>query len=123
MITKPGIVEKGWGREQIFVSNLEYCGKFLIFDRAGAKFSMHFHAKKHETWHVISGKFVVLWIDTSNASGQETYLNPGDTWTNDRNLPHQLICLEPGRIVEVSTADNSTDNYRVAPGDSQLGGQ
>jgi hypothetical protein len=34
-------------------------------------------------------------------------------------LPHQLVCLEAGVVLEVSTADSVEDNHRVAPGDSQ----
>jgi hypothetical protein len=34
-------------------------------------------------------------------------------------MPHQLICIEEGTIIEVSTPDSVEDNYRVLPGDSQ----
>jgi len=34
-------------------------------------------------------------------------------------VPHQLICIEAGTVVEVSTYDDPDDNYRVIPGDSQ----
>jgi len=34
-------------------------------------------------------------------------------------VPHQLICLESGTVVEVSTPDSVEDNYRIIPGDSQ----
>ena len=35
-------------------------------------------------------------------------------------LPHQLLCLEQGTIIEVSTPDSIEDNYRVEKGDSQV---
>ena len=54
-----GFVEKGWGSENIWATNDKYCGKMLNF-KAGAKFSMHFHAKKDETWYVIMGRFVAV---------------------------------------------------------------
>ena len=38
------IVNKGWGKEIIFVNNGEYCGKILCFDEL-KKFSMHFHMR------------------------------------------------------------------------------
>lgn len=113
-----GYVEKGWGHELIWCTNDKYCGKMLHFN-TGAKFSMHFHAEKDETWHVLSGKFVVKWIDTSNASVHENELLPGSTWHNPPLLPHQVICLEEGTIIEVSTPDSVEDNYRVMKGDSQ----
>jgi hypothetical protein len=34
-------------------------------------------------------------------------------------LPHQLMCVEAGSIIEVSTPDSVEDNYRVEKGDSQ----
>lgn len=110
--------EKGWGHELIWASNDLYCGKFLNFNR-DARFSMHFHAAKDETWYVLSGKFRVVYIDTKDASQHEQVLEQGDTWHNPPLLPHQLVCLETGTIVEVSTADSKEDNYRVAKGDSQ----
>ena len=113
-----GYVEKGWGHEFIFATNDKYCGKILTFN-AGAKFSMHFHAKKDETWFVMSGKYTVRYIDTKTAEELEVVLEPGNVWRNLPLFPHQIICLEEGVIVEVSTPDSVEDNYRVAKGDSQ----
>ena len=113
-----GKVTKGWGQEEIWVTNGDYCSKFLHFE-AGSMFSMHFHAEKVESWYVISGKFVVEWISTSNAKIHQKTLCVGDTWHNERHVPHRLICLEQGTILEVSTPDSIEDNYRVMPGDSQ----
>jgi mannose-6-phosphate isomerase-like protein (cupin superfamily) len=113
-----GFVPKGWGSEMIFATNDKYCGKFLQFNE-GAKFSMHFHAEKDETWYVLSGRFTVIVINTANASQTEYELSAGDTWHNPPLLPHQLVCIEAGTIIEVSTPDSVEDNYRVGKGDSQ----
>lgn len=113
-----GNVRKGWGSEEIWVTNENYCSKFMHF-RKGAKFSMHFHDKKVESWYVLSGRFIVSWINTNNATTDTQALNVGDIWHNDRLQPHQLYCDEEGTILEVSTADSVEDNYRVFPGDSQ----
>ena len=113
-----GVVEKGWGSELIWATNDLYCGKIMNFNQ-GARFSMHFHAVKDETWFVLSGEFIVKCIDTTNAKPFEVKLNAGDTWRNLPFAPHQLVCLEEGSIVEVSTPDSVEDNYRVLPGDSQ----
>ena len=115
-----GFVQKGWGHEYIFAINDKYCGKLLKFD-THAKFSMHFHAKKDETWFVLSGRFLVKYINTLNAEHKEIMLTEGDTWRNEPLEPHQIICLEEGTIIEVSTPDSVEDNYRVLPGDSQNG--
>lgn len=113
-----GFVEKGWGHEFIFATNDKYCGKLLKFNK-GARFSMHFHAHKDETWYVLNGKFEVKYIQTKDASIRNTILNEGDVWRNEPLEPHQVICLEEGTIIEVSTPDSVEDNYRVLPGDSQ----
>lgn len=113
-----GLVEKKWGSEMIFATNDMYCGKLMNF-KSGSMFSMHFHHKKDETWHVLSGKFIVKYIDTTNADVHIKELNVGDTWHNPPLLPHQVICIEKGTIIEVSTADSVEDNYRVIKGDNQ----
>ena len=113
-----GLVKKGWGHEYIFATNDLYCGKLLHFNK-DAKFSMHFHDEKDETWLILEGKFEVRYIDTKDGSVHTKLLNQGDTWRNFPLEPHQLVCLEEGLIVEVSTPDSVEDNYRVMPGDSQ----
>ena len=113
-----GKVEKGWGHEEIFVTNDLYCGKILDFNE-GAQFSMHFHKIKDETWYVIEGEFELTIIHTANATEKTYLLKQGDTWRNYPCMPHQLKCLKKGRIFEISTADSINDNYRIRPGDSQ----
>jgi len=113
-----GFVEKKWGHELIWCTNDKYCGKLMKFN-TGSKFSMHFHAEKDETWYVLDGRFEVHWINTTDASRDSRVLVPGDTWRNEPLFPHQLICVEEGTIIEVSTPDSVEDNYRVQPGDNQ----
>lgn len=113
-----GFVKKGWGNELIFATNEKYCGKLLNFNE-GSKFSMHFHSEKDESWYILTGKFLVKYIDTKTANQITVELNTGDSWHNPPLLPHQVICIESGTIIEVSTPDSVQDNYRVMPGDSQ----
>ncbi len=113
-----GYVNKGWGSELIWATNDKYCGKLMKFNK-DAKFSMHFHAQKDETWYVLSGKFEVKYIMTQDASMKSQILEIGSVWRNEALEPHQIICLEEGTIIEVSTPDSVEDNYRVMPGDSQ----
>jgi mannose-6-phosphate isomerase-like protein (cupin superfamily) len=113
-----GFVEKGWGSELIWATNDKYCGKLMNFN-TGAQFSMHFHSEKDETWYVLSGKFVVKMINTTNAEPYKQELNAGDVWRNLPLMIHQLVCVEQGTIIEVSTPDSVEDNYRVGKGDSQ----
>lgn len=113
-----GLVEKGWGSELIWVTNDKYCSKFLNFNQ-GARFSMHFHSEKTETWYVLSGKFEIETINTKTAQTHSKILGTGGVHHNDVLVPHRIVCLEAGTIIEVSTPDSVEDNYRVMPGDSQ----
>jgi len=115
-----GKVDKGWGFELIWATNDKYCGKIMVFEKVGSKFSMHFHKEKDETWFVNNGRFLLKWINTKDATLHEQELKEGDTWHNPPLQPHQLIALEEGSsITEVSTADSVEDNYRIVRGDSQ----
>jgi mannose-6-phosphate isomerase-like protein (cupin superfamily) len=115
-----GMVKKGWGYEIIWATNDKYCGKLMVFERPRAKFSMHFHREKDETWFVNAGQFMLRWIDTKTATLHEKLLKEGDVWHNPPLQPHQLEALQPNSIIfEVSTADSVEDNYRIMPGDSQ----
>ena len=114
------LIKKGWGAEYIFASNDLYCGKILAFDKAGSKFSMHFHSIKDETWFVLDGSFELTIINTENAEREIIKLSKFDSFRVKPLVPHQLKALQDtSYIVEVSTADSVEDNYRVAPGDSQ----
>jgi mannose-6-phosphate isomerase-like protein (cupin superfamily) len=112
------IIKKGWGSEIIFANNDKYCGKLLTFNK-GSKFSMHFHLLKDETWYLNSGKILLKWIDTRDASKHEMLLEPGDVWRNKPCEPHQVEAIEDSVIFEVSTTHYDYDSYRIEPGDSQ----
>ena len=115
-----GKIDKGWGYELIWASNDLYCGKIMVFEKVGSKFSMHFHKEKDESWFVNNGRFLLNYIDTNTAEYKSMELTEGMTWRNPPLMPHQLVCMEPGSsITEVSTADSVEDNFRIAPGDSQ----
>jgi mannose-6-phosphate isomerase-like protein (cupin superfamily) len=110
------IVEKGWGKEIIFVNNPEYCGKILCFHK-NKRFSMHYHLQKKETWYVAKGRFILHWIDTATGVSYSEYLDVGDVITNERGEPHQLIALEDSEVFEVSTRHYDEDSYRIHKGD------
>ena len=111
-------VPKCWGKEVIIENNEFYCGKLLCFNK-GAKFSMHYHMIKDETWYVDKGEFLYRWIDTETADVIEQKLIIGDTVRQRPGQPHQLEALTDGVIFEVSTTHSDSDSYRVWKGDSQ----
>jgi len=113
-ITTPKIVTKVWGYEMWIHNDSDYCGKLLVFNKAGNKFSMHYHMKKKETWFVQSGSFLFKWIDVENGRIESTTMVNGDSVLIERGLPHQLIALEDNStIFEVSTEHFDEDSYRI----------
>lgn len=111
-------IPKGWGEEIIICNHGLYCGKLLKFKK-GAKFSMHYHMVKDETWYVDEGEFIYRWIDTESAEVVEKQLKVGDSVRQLPGQPHQLEALTDGVVFEVSTQHFDSDSYRVWKGDSQ----
>ena len=112
-------VPKKWGCEVIVHNSELYCGKLLYFGK-GSKFSMHFHAKKTETWYVQSGRFRLKYIDTLTGDIMESVISVGMVIHIPTLQPHQLIALSDGCIFEVSTQHFDGDSYRIDKGDNQL---
>jgi len=117
------VVPKEWGNEIWIENNESYCGKILNFKK-GAKFSLHFHVLKSETFYVINGKFRLYYLDTDTAEKKEKIIYDGDVVDIPVGCPHQLECLDTGSkdygiIAEFSTQHFDEDSYRVLPGDSQ----
>lgn len=118
-LNSDNIVEKKWGREIILHNDENYCGKLLQFNK-GAKFSMHFHMKKVETFYVNKGKLVLKYIDTKDATTFTRELNVGDVIEIEPSDPHQIFAEEDSEIIEISTQHFDSDSYRIDKGDSQL---
>jgi len=118
-IKKSVKVLKGWGYELHIHNDDGYCGKILHF-KAKGEMSTHYHIDKSETWYILKGNFYVSGIHPDTA--EEYYFNAteGDIIDIKRGTIHSLRCeSESGDIMEVSTPDDSEDNYRVYKGDSQ----
>lgn len=115
-----GKVDKGWGFEIVFANNDKYCGKLLVFERAGAKTSLVFHKEKAKSWFVNAGKFKITFIDVATGEVKEAVIDEGKTVDFGPLGPHQIEALVAGSIIfEVGTADYVEDRFRLAPGDSQ----
>jgi mannose-6-phosphate isomerase-like protein (cupin superfamily) len=113
-IQTPKRVEKKWGSELWIHNDTDYCGKLLVFNNSGNKFSMHYHMIKDETWYVQNGAFQFDWIDTENGERCYTQLQKGDIVEIKKGLPHQLTALlDDSTIFEVSTQHFDDDSYRI----------
>ena len=116
-----GQVKKGWGFELVWANNDKYCGKLLIFDRAGAKTSLVFHKEKAKSWFINAGKFKITFIDVATGEVKEAVLDEGKTVDFGALGPHQVEALVADSIIfEVGTADYVEDRFRLAPGDTQM---
>ena len=115
-----GKVDKGWGFELVFANNDKYCGKLLIFERAGAKTSLVFHKEKAKSWFINAGKFKVKFIDVATGEVKEAVLEEGQTADFGQLGPHQIESLVANSVIfEVGTGDYVEDRFRLAPGDTQ----
>jgi mannose-6-phosphate isomerase-like protein (cupin superfamily) len=113
-IQHPKRVDKKWGYELWIHNDTDYCGKLLVFNNSGDKFSMHYHMIKDETWYVQKGAFQFDWIDTENGERCYTQIQEGDVIEIKKGLPHQLTALtEQATVFEVSTQHFDEDSYRI----------
>jgi len=115
-----GKVDKGWGFEIVFANNEKYCGKLLVFDKAGAKTSLVFHKEKAKSWFINAGRFKVTFIDVTTGEIKQSELSEGQTADFGPLGPHQIEALvDNSMIFEVGTADHIEDRFRLSPGDTQ----
>ena len=112
-------VGKAWGSETIIHNGDGYCGKILTF-KPHAKFSLHFHVQKTESWYVGSGELTLRFIDTKNSDNYFCTLTKGCVVHIPPGVPHQLTAGASGAVVfEASTPHKDSDSYRIEGGDSQ----
>ena len=115
-----GKVDKGWGFELVFANNDKYCGKLLVFERAGAKTSLVLHKDKSKSWFINAGRFKLTFIDVATGETKHAELEEGKTVDFGALGPHQLEALVANSIIfEVGTSDYVEDRFRLVPGDTQ----
>jgi mannose-6-phosphate isomerase-like protein (cupin superfamily) len=114
---QPRIVQKGWGHEEWFHNDWDYCGKVLHF-HPGKRCSLHFHLEKTETFYAVQGAVRVTLIHGDGTRDAFT-MTVGEALEVPPGLVHQ-IHNEGGidaRVVEASTQHFDSDSYRVERGD------
>ena len=113
---KPKKVDKEWGYELWLANNEaeDYCGKILYIE-PGYSSSMHYHAKKHETFYILEGELIVEVIDTEPTERHAHILGEGSTFVIDRFVPHQLSASGgvPAKFIEISTFHDDNDSHRL----------
>ena len=81
--------------------------------------SSHYHIDKTETWYIAKGHVIISGIYPTIAEKYEIEAKVGDVIHINRGVIHQIFAIKESDVFEISTPDNSEDNYRVGKGDSQ----
>jgi len=95
------IVEKPWGREEIWAETDKYVGKYLYIN-PGHRLSLQYHKNKMETIRVLNGELI---LETAN--GVLQVLNQGDIFHVSPGTIHRFGASEKvgAVLVEVSTPE------------------
>lgn len=113
-ITPKGKQDKKWGFEVVWASNDKYCGKILVFEKAGVKTAMSMHKEKFKSWFVNGGKIRLNFIDTQTGQFKTSVLTEGMTFEAGPLAPYQVECLEDNTMIfEVGTPDDITDKFFI----------
>lgn len=96
------IVQKPWGREEIFAENERYAGKLLHL-AAGHSLSLQYHERKDETLYVLEGD--VLLLVEEDGTMRERRLGPGESYRIRPGIKHRMRAEQPCVIFEVSSPE------------------
>jgi len=108
-------VKKDWGSETWLANNEkeDYCGK-ILYIKNGKSTSMHFHAKKHESFYILEGTLCIHIINTRTTEITAHYIKQGERFVMERFVPHKLeACEGPVNFIEISTFHEDNDSYRI----------
>jgi len=108
-------VEKDWGYEIWLANNKQenYCGK-ILYIKEGKSTSMHFHAKKHESFYILEGTLCIHTVDTETTETTPCYIKEGQSFEMGRLVPHKLEAFKGSvKFIEISTFHEDNDSYRV----------
>ena len=112
---KPKLVEKRWGSE-LWTANdsvHDYCGKILHI-KEGHSTSMHYHEKKHETFHILEGTLKVEYINTTEGTLNSINVCEGESMKLPVLTPHKLYAFEGSvTFIESSTYHMDSGSFRI----------
>lgn len=104
------LVEKVWGWEYWIINCEHYCGKLLIVKKDHIC-STHFHQKKHETFHILSGHLYMEY-DVDFVDRTSWRMTAGDTLIVPQFTKHAFGGITETRFLEFSTQHFEDDSYR-----------
>ena len=95
------IVDKPWGREEIFAETANYVGKILSISK-GEALSLQYHERKEETLRVLDGELELVTGPAADrlqsqrlCEGAVFHIEPGEL--------HRMVAITDCRLLEVST--------------------
>lgn len=104
------VVNKVWGWEYWIVNCQFYCSKFLKIKKDHIC-STHYHQKKHETFHILSG-YVYMEYDSNFVDRTYWRMTTGDTIIIPPFTKHAFGGITDALMLEVSTQHFDDDSYR-----------
>lgn len=128
-MNSPEVVAKQWGEERIVVNRRlgkgeeGYCGKIMVL-RDGMRCSLHWHRRKDEVFHVLSGRMIVELSEPGVAHLLEhgielrtsrCVVGPGESVLVPPCTVHRFTGLGDCTFVEFSTPDDPSDSHRLEP--------
>lgn len=117
-LQKLGKIDKHWGYEIVWANNEFYCGKILVFEKAGSKTTLTLTKNRKRSWFVQHGRFKLIFIDIATGKGGETIIEEGKTVDIAEMSPHSLEALTPNSMIfEVGMPDDIKDNFKLSPDD------
>lgn len=112
-VLEPRHVKKKWGYETHIVNHVLYCGKILTVSQRKVACSLHYHAKKHETFHILRGALHLQTLLPTGRTGGYI-LKAGSTLVLPPRTAHRFwIEGEVCDFIEVSTMDDPDDSIRI----------
>jgi len=91
---------KDWGEEWLVAETDAYIGKLLRM-KAGFSGPLQYHVKKDETFHLLSGRALVRYVDEDNHL-RTAVMYPGESYHVPPGAIHQVEALEDSLFMEAS---------------------
>jgi peptide deformylase len=95
------IIDKPWGREEIWALTEYYVGKYLVIEQ-GKRLSLQHHEEKDETIQVVAGVLELEYGLSLNDLKKITISN-GESFHITPKMIHRMTAITDCRILEVST--------------------
>lgn len=116
------LISKLWGSEEWLVNVndkfVQYCAKILRLNK-GIQCSLHFHAKKDETFYILEGEVLLevsknKMLNLEDADIEVYHMKVGDQIRIKPLQPHRFRAYtDKAKILEVSTFHDDKDSYRL----------